>query len=43
MIIPIYEVFALEVAVCCSNIVVLPGQVGDGWPFFDPHNVNEIS
>lgn len=41
--IPIYEAFALEVAVCSSNVVALPEQVGDAGLIFDPLNVVEMS
>ncbi len=41
--IPIYEAFALEVAVCSSNVVALPEQVGDSGLIFDPLNVVEMS
>lgn len=41
--IPIYEAFALEVAVCSSNVVALPEQVGDAGVIFDPHNINDIA
>lgn len=41
--IPIYEAFALNVAVCSSNVVALPHQVGDAGLIFDPLNVVEMS
>lgn len=41
--IPIYEAFALEVAVCSSNVVALPEQVGDAGVIFDPHNINDMA
>ena len=41
--IPIYEAFSLEVAVCSSNVVALPEQVGDAGLLFDPHNINDIA
>lgn len=34
--IPIFEAFALQVPVCCSNVVALPEQVGDAGVLFDP-------
>jgi glycosyltransferase involved in cell wall biosynthesis len=34
--IPIYEAFHLGVAVCASNVVALPEQVGDAGILFDP-------
>jgi glycosyltransferase involved in cell wall biosynthesis len=41
--IPIYEAFALNVAVCSSNVVALPEQIGDAGLIFDPHNINDIA
>ena len=41
--IPIYEAFALEVAVCGSNVVALPEQVGDAGLIFDPNNPNDMA
>ena len=41
--IPIYEAFALEVAVCSSNVVALPGQVGKAGLLFDPNDIHDIS
>ncbi|MEO0225043.1 MAG: glycosyltransferase family 1 protein [candidate division WOR-3 bacterium] len=41
--IPIYEAFALGVAVCSSNVVALPEQVGDAGLLFDPYNVQDIA
>ncbi len=41
--IPIYEAFSLEVAVCSSNVVALPEQVGNAGLIFDPHNINDIA
>jgi len=41
--IPIYEAFALEVAVCSSNVVALPEQVGDAGLIFDPNNINDMA
>ena len=41
--IPIYEAFALEVAVCSSNVVALPEQVGMAGLIFDPNDINDIS
>jgi glycosyltransferase involved in cell wall biosynthesis len=40
---PIYEAFALNVPVCCSNVVGLPEQVGDAALLFDPFDVNDIA
>ena len=41
--IPIYEAFSLKVAVCCSNVVALPEQVGEAGLLFDPNNENDIA
>lgn len=41
--IPIYEAFALEVAVCSSDVVALPEQVGNAGVIFDPHNINDMA
>jgi len=41
--IPIYEAFSLKVAVCCSNVVALPEQVGEAGLIFDPNNENDIA
>ena len=41
--IPIYEAFSLKVAVCCSNVVTLPEQVGEAGLLFDPNNEKDIA
>ena len=41
--IPIFEAFSLEVAVCSSNVVALPEQVGDAGLVFKPEDVNDMS
>ena len=41
--IPIYEAFSLKVAVCCSNVVALPEQVGEAGLLFDPNNEKDIA
>lgn len=41
--IPIYEAFALEVAVCSSGVVALPEQVRDAGLIFDPDDVNDMA
>jgi glycosyltransferase involved in cell wall biosynthesis len=41
--IPIYEAFALNIPVCCSNVVGLPDQVGEAALLFDPFNVDDIA
>jgi glycosyltransferase involved in cell wall biosynthesis len=40
---PIYEAFALGAAVCASNIVALPEQVGDAGLLFNPFSVDDIA
>jgi glycosyltransferase involved in cell wall biosynthesis len=41
--IPIYEAFSLEVAVCSSNVVALPDQIGNAGLIFDPNDVNSMA
>ena len=41
--IPIYEAFSLKVAVCCSDVVALPEQVGEAGLLFDPNNEKDIA
>ena len=41
--IPIYEAFALEVAVWSSNVVALPEQVGDAGLIFDPNDIHDMA
>jgi glycosyltransferase involved in cell wall biosynthesis len=41
--IPIYEAFALGVAVCSSDVVALPEQVGDAGLIFNPHDIDDIA
>lgn len=41
--IPIYEAFALEVAVCSSDVVALPEQVGNSGLIFDPNDSNDMA
>jgi glycosyltransferase involved in cell wall biosynthesis len=41
--IPVYEAFAVGTAVCCSNVVALPEQVGDAGLLFDPRSVQDIA
>lgn len=41
--IPAYEAFALGSAVCVSNVVALPEQVGDAGLLFDPESPEDIS
>ncbi len=41
--IPIYEAFSLKVAVCASNVVALPEQIGDAGLMFDPNDIDDMS
>jgi len=41
--IPIYEAFSLEVAVCSSNAVALPEQIGDAGLIFNPDDIIDIA
>jgi glycosyltransferase involved in cell wall biosynthesis len=41
--IPVYEAFSLETAVCASNVVALPEQVGDAGLLFDPFSSEDIA
>ena len=41
--IPIYEAFALGVAVCSSDVVALPEQVGDAGLIFNPHDIEDMA
>lgn len=41
--IPIYEAFSLEIAVCSSDVVALPEQVGDAGLIFNPHDINDMA
>ncbi|HEY0740057.1 MAG TPA: glycosyltransferase family 1 protein [Chryseosolibacter sp.] len=41
--IPVYEAFLNRTAVCCSNVVALPEQVGDAGLLFDPRSVDSIT
>jgi hypothetical protein len=41
--IPIYEAFSLKVAVCYSDVVALPEQVGEAGLLFDPNNEKDIA
>jgi glycosyltransferase involved in cell wall biosynthesis len=41
--IPIYEAFALEVSVCCSDVVALPEQVGNAGLIFNPNDINDMA
>jgi glycosyltransferase involved in cell wall biosynthesis len=40
---PIYEAFALGIAVCASNVVALPEQVGAAGLLFDPLSPDDIA
>lgn len=41
--IPIYEAFSIGTAVCASNVVALPEQIGDAGLLFDPLSVDDIA
>lgn len=41
--IPIYEAFAIETPVCCSNVVALPEQVGKAGITFNPSDPEDIA
>lgn len=40
---PVYEAFSVGTAVCASNVVALPEQVGDAGLLFDPLSVEDIA
>jgi glycosyltransferase involved in cell wall biosynthesis len=41
--IPVYEAFSVGTAVCASNVVALPEQIGDAGLLFDPRSVDDIA
>jgi glycosyltransferase involved in cell wall biosynthesis len=41
--IPVYEAFSLGTAVCASNVVALPEQVGDAGLLFDPLSTEDMA
>jgi glycosyltransferase involved in cell wall biosynthesis len=41
--IPIYEAFSIGTAVCASNVLALPEQVGDAGVLFDPLSPKDIA
>ena len=41
--IPIYEAFSLGTAVCASDVVALPEQIGDAGLLFDPHSTQDMA
>jgi glycosyltransferase involved in cell wall biosynthesis len=41
--IPVYEAFSLGTAVCVSNVVALPEQVGDAALLFNPNSSEDIA
>lgn len=41
--IPVYEAFSLRVAVCSSNVVALPEQIGNAGLLFDPNDENDMA
>lgn len=40
---PVYEAFSVGTAVCASNVVALPEQIGDAGLLFDPCSVGDIA
>ena len=41
--IPVYEAFSIGTAVCASNVVALPEQIGDAGLLFDPTSVADMA
>ena len=41
--IPVYEAFSIGTAVCASNVVALPEQVGDAGLLFDPTSAEDMA
>jgi glycosyltransferase involved in cell wall biosynthesis len=41
--IPVYEAFSVGSAVCASNVVALPEQIGDAGLLFDPHSTKDMA
>ena len=41
--IPVYEAFSVGTAVCASNVLALPEQIGDAGLLFDPESVDAIA
>ncbi len=41
--IPVYEAFSIGTAVCASNVVALPEQIGDAGLLFDPTSPQDIA
>lgn len=41
--IPVYEAFSIGTAVCASNVVALPEQVGDAGLLFDPMSAEDMA
>ncbi len=41
--IPVYEAFSMRTAVCASNVVALPEQIGDAGILFDPLSVDDMA
>ena len=41
--IPVYEAFSVGTAVCASNVVALPEQIGDAGLLFDPLSAEDIA
>lgn len=41
--IPVYEAFSVGCAVCASNVVALPQQIGEAGLLFDPNSATDIA
>ena len=41
--IPVYEAFSIGTAVCATNVVALPEQIGDAGLLFNPLSVEDIA
>jgi glycosyltransferase involved in cell wall biosynthesis len=41
--IPVYEAFGIGTAVCVSNVLAIPEQVGDAALLFDPYSVEDMA
>ena len=41
--IPVYEAFRMGAPVCASNVVALPGQIGDAGVLFDPLSIKDMA
>ena len=41
--IPVFEAFSIGTAVCASNVVALPEQIGDAGLLFDPTSAEDMA